>query len=188
MAQYKPLALSAAGQDPNALYDATLRVLHRKGLRIMSADRNTREVRTRWFRFHELGLVPGADGEDYAGSFRVTIRGDAVEVFTSCDWMNDLDRLSRPQACGEGERPDGIHDKEVELAINIIDESRVVTARAITEVQPAPRPLPHPPEPPAPGCTRDTECKGDRVCIDGGCVDSPEPISPEPTRAVTTDW
>jgi hypothetical protein len=35
----------------------------------------------------------------------------------------------------------------------------------------APPPPPPPPPSPTAGCTKDTDCKGDRICVDGSCTD-----------------
>jgi hypothetical protein len=233
MAPYRPFQL-VTGEDPDALYAATIRVLVHKGWGVMSADRGLREVRTRWFRFRDIGLGGGDLGRDYGGSFRVTIKGDGVEVFTLCDWMNEFDRLSRLQACPDGERPEGLHDREVELVSSILDEARAAaklasatSARATSNagaasvapatvapaamvvpavVPPGAPPVavvssPPPPPvalatasadppptvavavpvapaasaaaPPAVGCSADTECKGDRICMNHECVDAP---------------
>ena len=123
MAPYRPFQASTVGEDPDALYSAAVRVLVRRGWGIVSADRRSRDIRTRWVPFRDLGLPAGESGRDYAGSIRVTITDDTVAVFTACDWMNEFDRLGRFQACPDGERPQGLHDKEVELVGMILDES-----------------------------------------------------------------
>jgi hypothetical protein len=233
MSPYRPYERATSGEDADALYRAAIRVLGRKGWHVMVADPVLREVRTRWFAFRDLGLsTAGADGPEYAGSFRVTIRNDSVEVFTACDWMNDLDRLRRYQACPDGQRPDGLHDREVELASEIVDEARNSSAdlgpsdsmQWHSAMSPPPPPAPPPPAPPLPlppppapapaapppppapppasaasagppapapgpapaasqsptasvaGCSTDAECKGDRICVYGGCVEPPQPL------------
>ncbi len=156
MAPYRPFQL-VTGEDSDALYAATIRVLVHKGWGVMSADRGQREVRTRWFRFRDIGLGGGDLGRDYGGSFRVTVKGDGIEVFTVCDWMNEFDRLSKLQACPDGERPEGLHDREVELVSAILDEARAAgriapaaSARAASNAPPAsPAPVIVPPAAPA---------------------------------------
>jgi hypothetical protein len=160
MAPYSSLEVRTAGADPDALYAATIRVLIRRGLGIMMTDRSSREIRTQWFRFRDIGIGEGSAGTDYAGSFRVTFHEDTVQVFTACDWVNDFDRLSRFQACPDGQRPEGLHDREMELVGAIMDEARsarVAAAAAKSAYadppaafsRPAPVSPPVPPPPPA---------------------------------------
>jgi len=123
MAPYRAFERSTEGQDADVLYRAAIRVLYRKGWRVVAADPVLREVRTHWFAFRDLVLPAAGADPEYVGTLRVTIRSGTVEVFTACEWMNDLDQLQRYQACPDGQRPEGVHDREVELASEIVYEA-----------------------------------------------------------------
>jgi hypothetical protein len=123
LAPYTPLSRSGRNEDPDALYRATIHVFERRGWPIQMADPSAREVRSGWFPFVEMGLFAGAEAQDYAASVRVKVDAGTLRVTTGCDWMNDFDRATRSDACPDGLRPEGLHEREVELVGDILDEA-----------------------------------------------------------------
>jgi hypothetical protein len=158
---YTPLVRGTRGEDPDAVYDAAVHVLARKGWGILVADPGSHEIRTQWFPFRDIGLTLGPEG-DYAAQWRVRIAQDRIEVFTGCSWISDWDRTTRPEPCPEGARPEGLRERELELAADILDEAR--TPRTVGGIGTGAAS-------PAVGCSRDIECKNERICRDGRCVD-----------------
>jgi len=59
------------------------------------------------------------------------------------------------------------------LLSEILAESRLVAGARRTREQTAAPSGPALPPAEAPGCTKDTDCKGSRICAKGECVDPP---------------
>lgn len=76
-----------------------------------------------------------------------------------------------------------VSGRSVLLALSEASGRAAVLEAELAESQPPPTPTPEftPPPAPAPavpaGCAKDTDCKGDRICTNGACVDPP-PRSP----------
>jgi hypothetical protein len=54
--------------------------------------------------------------------------------------------------------------------------TKPVSHEIMVQVEPAPAPVPPPsviltPAPAPAGCAKDTDCKGERICVEGACVD-----------------
>jgi hypothetical protein len=179
MAPYTPLARGIRGEDPDAVYAAAVRVLERKGWGILFADRYLREVRTNWFPFRDIGLGAAGAGE-YSGAWQVKIAGGRIQVFTACYRTGDSEPLHRVEMCPPDERPEGLRERELELAADILDEAHAPAAPVTAGVASStPYDVPNeatqsPPPDAAAGCARDIECKGDRICQRGECTDPPE--------------
>jgi hypothetical protein len=177
MAPYTPLSRGVRGEDPDAVYAAALRVLERKGWGIEYTDSYLHEVRTAWFPFRDIGLSTGSTPNySYSAAWKVKIAGGRIQVFTDCYWTIDLEP-HRVERCPDDERPEGLRERELELAADILDEAHAPAAPAALRGPSATSTTTAPPRSsPTPvlmGCASDVECKGDRLCQGGECVDPP---------------
>jgi hypothetical protein len=157
LAPYTPLTRSTRGLDSDAVYRATLRVFARRGWPVESTSADLREVRSQPVPFLRLGLTSGMVDEDYGASVAVRIGDDAIEVRTTCAWSVEAEPLNgSSQACADGEMPEGLHQRELDLVADILDDAATRPGSGAGS-----------------GCTRDVECKGARICEDGRCADPP---------------
>lgn len=155
LAPYTPLTRGTRGLEANGVYQATLRVFARNGWPLESSSAERRQVRSQPMAFGRLGLTSGMLVDDYGASVAVKVTEGAIEVSTDCEWTPEAERLNGDAApCGDGQRPEGLHERELDLVSDILDEAAApLEGRG------------------AAGCTRDVECKGDRICAAGRCAD-----------------
>jgi hypothetical protein len=153
---------TATAEDPDALCGAAIRVFTRHGWHPTSTcDTEARTVETGNVRFKELQWNDGGDGSMSVGSLRVIVSKGAIEVAASCHRIGDSAEVTEDAPC-----PAEAEQTKQSLTQDIISESHSVAgARRVHDQTP-----PSPP-PAATGCAKDTDCKGDRVCAQGACVD-----------------
>ncbi len=165
-------------EDPDALCAAAERVFLRKGWGIQSDTCNTegRAVVSGGVSFKDLEL--GAD-TNMTASFRVIVSTGKLEIATSCARVVE-GKVQPNETCSADVTP-----KKDALAQEIVNESHSVAGgkrvRGGAGEASAPAPAPG-----TAGCTKDVDCKGDRVCSRGECVDPPGPPAPTaPTPSAT---
>jgi hypothetical protein len=155
-------------EDPDALCAAAERVFLRRGWGLQSDTCATeaRAVVSSGVAFKDLDL--GAD-TNMTASFRVIVSSGRLEIATSCN------RVSEGKVLPSEDCPATIGPKKDALVQEIVSESHSVAGGKRVRGgagQPAPD------APPQTGCTKDVDCKGDRVCSRGECVDpSPGPAA-----------
>jgi len=165
-----------ATEDPDALYAAAIRVFLRRGLGFQSSDPQARAILTKWFKVESVGLKAQTEKgffEITDVQFRILVSNGIVEIFTDCGHANDSGVVDNDHRCEANQRPYGLADVERQLAAEIVNESHSVTTGQAVRVVGAP-----PPPPSLPGCTKDTDCKGDRICVHGGCAAPAGPAAP----------
>jgi len=156
-----PMPLSQpTTEDPDALCGAAVRVFIRKGWRTTNTcDTEARTVETSIVTFRELHWDDGGSGVGSAGTFRVIVSRGRFEIGVSCSRIDD-GKITSDAPCPM----ESVSFKQT-LANEILTESRSVAgAKRVRDQAPAPAPT-------TSGCTKDTDCKGDRVCTNGACVD-----------------
>lgn len=152
---YRPLQKPTT-QDPDALCAAAVRVFLRKnwGFQQNSCNTEARAVVTKWFKFEDIGIQ-----WPYMGSYRVLVSRGRLEIYTACGCQGDDQRVQTGSDCGcpADQRPPEVTQKEQELANEILAEAHSVAGgKRVRES--------------ASGCTKDTDCKGDRICSNGRCM------------------
>ena len=158
-------------EDPDALCGAAIRVFLRKGWHpTNTCDSEARTVESSTVLYKDLGWSDGGNGTRTGSSVRVIVSTGRIEIGVSCMPLDDNGKPAAAIGC-----PLQSQELKNALAQEIIQESHSVAgAKRVRDQPPAPAPAP-----PAGGCTKDTDCKGDRVCQRGECVDP----TPTPTPA-----
>ena len=163
-------------EDPDALCAGAERVFLRHALPLRS-DTCATEARvlvSDYVSFERLKLI--AQNEDAARvhkSFSVIISRKTVEISATCATLQGEGKMSPPVDCSAHyettQDPSAITKDR--LLKEILAESRLVAgARRTREQSSTPSGAALPP-PAASGCSKDTDCKGDRVCVKGECAD-----------------
>lgn len=117
----------------------------------------------------DFELFSAAPGNDLIEIATLDLSSNMSEGFSN---LGDLKRKIAPSVCEVG--------GDVALAVaNGVGNYRTVTVFKRTP-SPATRASAGPENVPA-GCAYDTQCKGERICVKGGCVDPP---SKTPTGAL----
>jgi hypothetical protein len=157
-------------QDPDALCGAAVRVFTRKGWHPSNTcDTEARTVETANVGFNELGWGEDAQG---VASFRAIVSSGQIEVGATCSRTED------GKVVAQVDCPAAMEQTKQSLAGDIVSESHTMAGAKRVRDQP---PSSTAPSPVGAGCSKDTDCKGNRVCTKGECVDpAPAVGSPPP--------
>lgn len=110
----------------------------------------------------------------FAGTLAAGSRGDHADEMLRAFVVprGRRGRLDEGKVVDDAPCPIEAEQMKQSLAQDIISESHSVAGAKRVHDQ-----APTPAAPAAGGCTKDTDCKGDRVCVKGDCVD-PAPKTP----------
>ncbi len=151
----------ATTEDPDALCGAAIRVFTRHGWHPSSTcETEARTVETGNIGFQQLHWNDGGDGSMSVGALRVIVSRGQFEIAASCHRVDEGKVVEDATCPGESEQT------KQEVTQEILSEAQSVAgARRVRDQAPPPAAAA------ASGCTKDTDCKGDRVCNNGACVD-----------------
>ena len=163
-------------EDPDALCAGAERVFLRHALPLRSDTCATeaRVIVTDFASFERLKLItPYENAAQVHKSFSVIISRKTVEISAICATGEGDGKLSPPGDCSAhyATTRDPSAITKDRLLNEIMAESRLVAGARRTREQSSTPSGAALPSPAASGCSKDTDCKGDRVCVKGECAD-----------------
>jgi len=106
---YNPTSVEIQ-EDPDKVFDATVRVFARRGFGIHNSNSRGRVLETDWVRPYR--------GWSLEAAYRVFISKNSIEIFTDC-----TDPLNFRRNC-KNERPNGTVEFEKQLIADILEEAK----------------------------------------------------------------